>query len=138
MSLRSQFKSDATKVTGGVWKEFEPNFDGSIPRFLIARISISNPKYLKGIQDQAQANDGKTLTVAEEEAQAVALLADAVILGWENIQPNDDGVVLPYSRDNVVSLLGDPDWTDLKVELRMFALNIANYRAEQLKVAAKK
>lgn len=138
MSIKSQFKSDAAKVTNGVWISYEANTDGSIPRFLLARISISNPKYVKAVQDKAQKNGDKTLTIAEEEAQAVEDLADAVVLGWEHFQPNDDGVELTYSRENVIAVLGDPDWNDFKVDLRMKALDISNYRTEALKDSAKK
>jgi hypothetical protein len=138
MSLRSQFKASAEKTQKGVWKEFEPNSDGSIPAFLIARFSVSNPKYLKVIQDQAQANGDKVLTIADEEKQAVEAMADAIILDWRNIQVEDDGILLSYSRANVIQLLGDSNWQDLKIELRLFALNIANYRDEVLNNAVKK
>lgn len=138
MSIKSQFKSDAAKVTNGVWFPYEANSDGSIPRFLLARISISNPKYLKAVQDKAQRNGDKTLTVAEEEAQSVENLADAVVLNWENFQPNDDGTNLDYSRENVIAIFGDPDWNDLKIDIRTKALDLSNYRTEALKDAAKK
>lgn len=135
MSLRSKFKSDPALSREGKWFYYpnEPNKDGSVPGVKLARISANNPRYMKLVKDLAEANNGKVPDDKDNE-----LFVDAIIIDWANIQPNDDGVNLTFTRENALTLFSDPAWLDLRDDWRAKAIDIANFRAEQLEQIAGK
>lgn len=136
MTLRARFKSDVDKVVNGEWFEYpdDKNPDGSIPRFRLARMSYSNPKYAKALQAIADRNDTKKFTSEEDDQAGLEAFVDTVLLEWQNFQPETDGANLEYSRDAALKTFANAAWYDLKVDLRFKAVTAANYRAE--KVAA--
>lgn len=134
MSMKSQFKTDPTKVRDGVWfgeGDYEKNSDGTQPEFLIARISAGNPKYSKELLRYVDLNGDRKLSEEENQQQGAELLVDTVLLGWKNFQPEDNGVVIPYTRENAMKIVGDPAWLDLVIDIRSKALKSTKYRAEQ-------
>lgn len=138
MSLASKFKTDATKVVDGVWFEFDPNKDGTVPRFRLARTSKQNKKYKKALRNYSKRfidEDGKAIESNEEndtEAEQALLMifCDAVLLEWENVQLNDDGVNFPFSQENAVKLLGSVEWGDLYDDLTKKAADASKFRAK--------
>lgn len=133
MSLRDKFKSDPALSRDGVWFYYPelPNKDGTIPGVKLARISGANPRYMKLIRDIAEANDGKVPDGKDDE-----IFVDGVLLDWANIQPDDDGVQLIYTRENALKLFTDQAWLDLRDDWRAKAINIANFRQKQLEGTA--
>lgn len=133
MSLKSQFKSSAAAMVDGVWfRNFEKNADGTQPGFLLARMSPGNPGYNKAMQDAATQLQQKGASQSEDDAMMTGLLADYIVKSWEHIQPNDDGQNLPFNRENVVKLLGDPEWIDLRIEIRRRATDLSGFKAKEL------
>lgn len=136
MSLRSQFKTDPKAVVEGVWHSFDANPDGSIPRFLVARTSFSNPKYAKAVSDAKAKNGDRTLSEEQERQQNNEIFL-SVLLNWEHVQPEDDGVELPFSNENAEKLLLDPHWFDLLIELRGKAMATSSFLAHKQEAIAK-
>lgn len=107
MSMKDKFKTDAQLANDGVWVTYEKNSDGTIPAIKLARASKQNKKF----QQAARKLQEATGEAADEEY--ITLFADCVVLDWRNMQPEDDGVVLPYSKEAAAKLLCDPNWSDL-------------------------
>lgn len=126
-----QFKQDGTKANEGVWFEYPANLDGTIPKVKLAREGRSNKKWLATFRDVTKDLDTDNLSAEEDFATGVEVFSKAVVLDWENIQPNDDGVILPYETANVISLLSDPDWTDFYTDLKDKANSRDNFKAKE-------
>lgn len=141
MSLRNKFLSDPKSNAEGIWFDYNdaPNKDGTIPGVLLARQSVANPAYSKAISDISMQieESGVVLTDEQDVAQSTAIMADTIVKGWRNIQPEDDGKSLEYNRENVIALLSKPEWVDLRIDWRTKAANAANYRKKLLDNAAK-
>lgn len=143
MSL-TKFKSDPTKATVGVWVEYPANKDGTIPRFRLARMNKQNRAYSKALRKSSEkfTADKGVLdfdAIPEKEAEDMLLnvFVTTILLGWENVQPEDDGKSIDFNENNAKLLLGDPAWVDLYDDLQAKAGNIARYRQEILEAEAK-
>lgn len=144
MSLKTAFKTNAAVATEGVWFDYTENADGTTPGFKLARAGRQNKKYSIALRKMAEKQAGRagvanfdTLSSVESDKLALELIVDHVLLDWRNIQPEDDGVVLPFSRENALALLGNPDWADLLSDLEEKALNADNFREKVLQAQAK-
>lgn len=140
MSLK-KFKTDATLVKDGVWVEVAKNKDNTPVRFKLSRMSRHNPTYLKKMRDMGEihAPDGDWNLIPEDKGDnlALELFVDVVLLGWENVQPEDDGIALPYTRESALALFGNPEYVDLYEELKVRAQTSATFRHKKLDEAAK-
>lgn len=143
MSLKS-LKVSAQAANEGVWVSMTkyPNSDGTIPSFLLARVSKQNTKYFAGLReltrDSEMTIEGVSETMADMDDGAIAeLFAKTVVLGWKDFQPEDDGFVLEYSVENAKALFLNPDWQDLYDMLSEKARNAATFRAKATEAAAK-
>lgn len=142
MGLRSQFGTDRRLEREGRWFEIEAgrNKDGSIPSFKMARMSANNPAYQAAMErvykDHGIAIENDTL--GNETARPIILkvFAETVLIDWRNIQPEDDGVELPFTADNVVKLMDD--MPDLYEVLAKEAKKIGNYQKRELDAAVGK
>jgi len=126
MSLASRFKTDSKAANEGIWVEFEANDDGSIPKFKISRMSSQNKVYQKSARKHSKGlnSNGAVRNISDEQFDEMTLdiFVDSILLGWENVQPKDDGKEYLYTKENAKALLSDPNWVDLYDELA----NIAN------------
>jgi hypothetical protein len=125
------FKTDSNKVADGVWFWYSKNSDGSVPGFLLSRSTRQNIRYAKAIreyQERYNVSDVHQLDEAEAERSMLELFVDSVLLSWQNVQPEDDGVELPYTRENALRLLGNSDWFDLYNDLTVKASKAENFR----------
>lgn len=140
MSL-NKFRTDPSLAKEGVWVEVARNTDDTPVRFKLARMSRHNPKYLKKLRDvgEVHAPDGDWNLIPEAKGDELSLevFIDVVLLEWENVQLNDDGVALPYSKENAYSLFGNPEFVDLYEELKVRAQTAATFRHKKLEEAAK-
>lgn len=144
MSLKSQFKTDTTAARDGVWINYSPNSDGTVPGFRLARMSKQNKRYTAKMRDATKAHEGDdglvnfdNIPEAEAEALLLDVFVDTVLLEWRNVQPEDDGVVLEYSKENATKLLGSDDWADLYGDLSTKARKAATFRQKALEAQAK-
>lgn len=126
MSIK-KFKQDGSKANEGVWFDYPANNDGTIPRVKLAREGRSNKKWLATFRDVTKDLDTDNLTPEEDFIVGVEVFAKAVVLNWENIQPEDDGVVLEDTAEAKIALLSSPDWTDFYTELKDKANAKANF-----------
>lgn len=94
------FDTDAKKENEGVWEPIGKN-----ARILVAR--LGNKAYNEAFSKiphgiRLQMENG---VIDDEHAESIIcdLLSHTVLLGWEGI--GDDGVELPYSRENAFKML---------------------------------
>lgn len=141
MSLFSQFKTNSSKEAEGFWFEDTGvvNADKTVPGFLLARASRGNPKFAKATEAVSKKfkrqleND----LLSNDAALQInkALFLDTVLLGWRNVQPADDGVELPFTRENADWLIAElPDLYDL---LEAAARKASNFRDAEVEDDAK-
>ena len=117
MSIK-QFKQDGTAANEGVWFTYPANKDGTIPRVRLAREGRSNKRWLSTFRDVTKDLDTDNLSAEEDFATGVEVFCKAVLLEWEHIQPNDDGVEVPSETPRFIAMLSDPDWTDFYTDLK--------------------
>jgi hypothetical protein len=107
----SSFKSDMTKVEGGVWI-------GDIPDMGDLRLKvrpIGNPDYLRVLSQLTDTaprhtkRGGRIIDHAVKASIAARTLADTVLLDWEGLE-DDDGKPLPYSAEIAKKMLLDPEY----------------------------
>ncbi len=115
---------DDDKQESGVWTDY-----GDV-KLLIARFpSDEASKVLNRIRKRKR---NRELDVTSEEAQTAIrnLIANRVLIGWENVKGKEDGqlVNLPYTPDHCKKLLKiDPDLLDFVSD---FSRDIDNYLQE--------
>lgn len=142
MGLIKKYAANTELENGGVWFDFpdDPNKDGSIPGFLVGRYSRLNKAFRKHSSAMAEANrdaiEEKSLDEETDDRLGMELFIDGACFNWRNIQPNDDGVNMEFSRDNAVTLFGElaPHLLDV---LRVKANRAANYRTKDLEKSGK-
>src|SRR5262245_52098218 len=108
MSLFDTFATDPKAEAEGRWFKYPANRDKTIPRFKLARMSRTNPRFQARLE--AVAKQFKTeikLDLLTEEATFEPMLeafCDTVLLGWENVYDREDKPIT-YSRDEAVKLM---------------------------------
>lgn len=130
MSIK-KFKQDGSKANEGVWFDYPANADGTVPRVKLAREGRSNKRWLAIFREVTKELDTDNLSAEEDFKTGVEVFAKAVVLDWEHIQPNDDGVSLDNTVEARIALLADPDWTDFYSDLKDKANERANFKAKE-------
>lgn len=102
------------------------NKDGSIPVFYVLRSWGGNTHYQKVVTDALE------LYKEDGNKQLAHIFANFVIVGWDNVQYDDDGVNVPYSIENAFKLMSNPEYLDLRTHIDKFSDNKANYRAKEI------
>lgn len=119
-------KTDSTKESNGVWKEY--NSTGV--EFLIAR--AGSDKFDRDVRELRKTHKITSNSTEEERRRAIApAIADHILLAWKNLQGDDD-VELKPTREMKISILSDPDCKDLVDWILFQASSIDNFRAEQI------
>lgn len=118
MSIKSKFKQDVSKANEGVWFDYPANADATIPRVKLARFGRTNKKWLAAFREATKDLDTDNLSQDEDFQITVQVFCESVLLGWEHMQPEDDGVELEYSTANAIKFLSDPEWTDFFADLQ--------------------
>lgn len=132
MSLKTLFKTDPKIANEGVWVEYPANSDGSIPAFLLSRMSKVNKRYTKELRKATTPvqREIELGTLDEDRSERIMLdvFCRTIILDCRNLQPEDDGKVLAYTADAISKLLSDPEWSDLYADLQDKANKAALFR----------
>lgn len=141
MGIRD-FKLDLNAVNNGVWFNYPPNKDGSIPRVLLARANEANEKFTAKMAEVTKPHlrEIELGTFSKEKDRELTLEAwlGTVLLDWENIQPDDNGEAIDFKNKAAVkALLLDLAWLDFYVDMRSKAVTANNFRAGDLEIAAK-
>lgn len=120
-NLYSQFETNANVEKEGIILQYGKTDAGKSIEIRIARSGGANTRYAKlleaatkpyrrQLQNETMDND-----VAEAITQKV--YAQAIVLGWENVEDRD-GKPIPFSVDNCIKLFKDlPElWSDIQVQ----------------------
>lgn len=135
MSLKSKFKSNATKIQEGVWFDVAPNKDGTLARVKLRRQGRSNRLWTAAFRERTKDLDMDKVTVEEDEIITADVFVDACVVDWEHLQLEDDGVELAFSEHAARDLLKDPDWNDLLKDWQAKAAGLAPFQDEAKKKA---
>jgi hypothetical protein len=147
MSLTARFKTDTELETKGAKFELPANEDGSIPAFYLARMSNTNPRYLKVLNETMKPFQRELAlgVLSEEKANElrVNIFVDSILTGWENVLysdvfgENDDMETrfATFDKKAATQLLGR--LPELHKILETFASNMANFLESNRKEAAK-
>lgn len=133
MSLFDTFATNAKAEAEGRWFNFPANTDKTVPGFLLARMSRTNPKYQAAVERVGRTfkTEMKLDILSEPMAfePMLEVFCDTVLLGWRNVQQKD-GTVIDYTRENAIRLMTTlPALYDV---LREHANSLSAYRDEQI------
>jgi hypothetical protein len=130
MSLKGKFKTDAGLTKEGVFFPLATNSDGTECRIKLRRHGRSNRDWVNAFRKHTADKDMDNITAEEDEAITANVFAESCVMGWEHMQPEDDGVELPFSVENAVKLFLDPDWNDLLKECQTLAGQRSHFQAK--------
>lgn len=138
MGLYKSYKTSSKKELEGVKIECDPNEDGSIPTFVIARASRSNVKYAKCLEAETKPHRRKIELDALDPMLSAALMRrvfiKTLLLGWSNVK-DEKGNEIAFNESNAEKLL--VDLPDLYDELHAASNKISLFRDEALESDAK-
>jgi hypothetical protein len=137
MSLKGQFKTEAALVRDGTWFDVTTNSDGSKCRVKLRRSGRGNPLWGIAFREQTKDVDTDALTPQEDAVIMGRTMAEAAVVDWEHMQPEDDGAELDFSVENAAKLLTDPDWLDLLTDWQAKAADIKGFQAKREAEAGK-
>lgn len=134
-SIFSQFETDKNHEKEGIWFDYPANWDGSIPRFKLARIHNGNTKYIANLEElqQKHKNDIDCMSNQKSLSLLIDVFVDSVLIDWANIKSPKKSH--PFTREEAVSLL--TRLPDLYRDLQEKASDISNYLTEEVECATK-
>lgn len=137
-SLKKAFHTDKRAESEGRKLVLIPDADPKKASWLlIAR--KGNTAYKEHLSKVLQENKALLDTKTKEaEALATRIFKEAaarfLLIGWQNIEPKDDGVAVDYSPEVALEAMQDDDFYKLVDE---YASEMSNYRAEEVAKDAK-
>lgn len=140
MSIKS-LKINPDVAQEGLWVGFPDNADKTIPAVKLARMSKANKRYWAAMSDAQKKYrrqlQTETLTPDQDAAISLEVFCNTIVLDWRHIQPEDDGVDIPFNKENVKALLENPEWEVFYSMLVEEAGKIGNVRDQQIETEAK-
>ena len=94
-------------------------------------------KWTAKFEDETGIPDFSSLQEAEADLFLLEVFAETVLLEWRNFQPEDDGVNMESTRENIMAIFGSEDWSALYTLLNQKAKKVANFRQRSLQAQAK-
>ena len=138
MSLFKQFETNKTAEQDGIWVEYGPNEDGTVPGFKIARAGKSNKKWAKAIERATKPHrrlmELGTLDNAVAEKLMRGVFVEAILIDWRNVR-DKDGKELQLNKVNAENLF--EALPELYDDLNDKANKAAMFRDEALETEAK-
>jgi len=138
MSLYKNYATNPALEINGAEVTFAANDDGTVPTFIVARITDSNMEYRKALLEASKPYqrqiDLKILSPEKDAAIFFDVFLSAILKGWSNIL-DENGNVFPYTKANARKLL--TDLPDVYKELQAQANNAALFRKTVLEDQAK-
>lgn len=133
MSLRNTFQTDKNLEQEGVAVPYQPNDDGTLPVFVVARAGGRNHMFEK-IQERLYAPHRRQIfggSIGQDKLKELnqQIFFRACIKSWENVQL-EPGVNLDCTEENFLHLCRElPDlWQDLGT----FASEMQSYKRQEL------
>lgn len=138
MSLFKQFATNKEAEQDGIWVDFGPNEDGTVPGFKIARAGKSNKKWTKAVERATKPHrrqmDLGTLDNVIAEKLMLGVFVDSILIDWRNVQ-DKDGKEIKLSKESATALF--EALPELYDELSTNASKAAMFRDEALENEAK-
>ncbi len=131
MSLSRKFKTNAKLVREGTWFDVTENSDGTKCRVRLRRSGRGNPKWGVAFREHTKDHDMANVSPEEDEVITAKIFAEGNVVEWEHMQPDDNGVELPFSIDAAADLLADPDWIDLLKDWQAKAGSLAPFQGKR-------
>jgi len=107
-SLFKKFETNPDKETQGTIIEFEPNEDGTVPSFRIARAGGANKRYAIEVEREARPYRRQlelgTMKSEVSEALMRKVFVHTILLDWSNVQGKDDKPI-EYNEENAIALM---------------------------------
>ena len=128
MDLKKRFATDKALEDGGAWVDL-----GEGASIKVARVGNKNYNQLfqrrvKQSRINLNINPLPEDVSQKFEAIIVEAMAETILLGWNGMQ--EDGVEIPYSKENAIKLLTDyKDFRDIVVE---HAKNMDTFRSQEI------
>lgn len=133
MSLFKQFKTDPDLETKGIFINFGETKDGRIINFRLARAGGSNKAYEKAMELATKPIRRQLMNDTVDNAQLLRItrkvFAETVVLGWENVEDEDDKPI-PFSKENCLKLF--EELPDLFLDVQEQARKAVLYRSVNL------
>jgi hypothetical protein len=147
-SLRQSFKTDIASANNGIVVQLmaNPNNDEgkTIPTFRVARYSMQNKEFAKVVRkvnDNALKKYGvlsiDKLTPEQSKEMSLDIFVEAVLKGWDNFQPETDGVNLQFTKGNAKEIFSNEEWYDLYERLQKESMSQENFSKELAEASAK-
>lgn len=146
MSIKDRFKTNSKAEKEGVGIKFnnDKNSDGTVPVFFVRRMSNQNKAYMEAIRklndsllDRFGVTSLDELKFEEEKQVDLETFVDTILVGWENFEPEDDGVKVPYNRENALAIFGDEDYHGFYKEIVNQSINRNNFSYKKVDAVAK-
>lgn len=137
MSLKAKYKTNSKLVNEGVWFDVDKNADGSLCRVKLRRPGRGNKLWGIAFRKYTADKDMENITPEEDELLTAQIFAEANVADWENFQPEDDGVNVPFSVEKAAEILSDPDWISLLADWQNKANQITPFQKEKREKEAK-
>ena len=138
MSIYKQFKTSKLAEIEGIEIKFPKNEDGSIPIFLISRMSRTNQRYLKTMEAKTRPYrdeiDNKTISEELVDKLNLEIFCSAILLGWKNIK-DENGNEISFTFDNSVKLM--TELSDLYELLKEKSEKMENFLESKLQSEVK-
>jgi hypothetical protein len=137
-SLFKQFKTDPELERAGVWLEYGFNERTEKPiRLLCARAGGANTNFQKKLEAAMKPYRRQVQTETMDNKVAERILkkvyADAIVLGWEEVDDENDQP-MPFTAENCVKLF--EALPDLFRDVQDATQKVAVYRAEVMEADA--
>jgi hypothetical protein len=138
MSLFKQFATNKDLETNGVEVQYGENDDKTVPTFIISRMSSSNKKYNKAIENATRPYrrmiDMNIMPNEQAEKILQKVFIDVILIGWKNVQ-DEQNKPIDFNSPNALMLFDK--LPDLYADLKVAAQTAALFRAECLEEEAK-
>lgn len=138
MGLYSNYKTDENLETSGVILSYGENSKGKKIAIKVARAGGSNKAFQRVMAAKTRPYrrqiDQGTLSNETLEGLLREVYADTVILGWENVEDENEKE-LEFNRENVIKVF--KDLPDLFTDVRAGASEAAAFRADILDAVVK-
>lgn len=126
----TKFKTDKSLELNGVWHIIDANDPKRIARVLVAR--DNNPKFVSKVRTALAPYQAKILrdsmTVDQSDDLMAKIMAETILLGWENID-DDDGKPITYNTENAYKLLLIPDF---RAVITSLSTQMDSYRSDKI------
>lgn len=108
VGIFKQYGINQDKVEKGVPIQLSENSDGTIPTFIVSRISTTNKKYLKAMEVATRPYErlikADALTDKQNLDISLEVFVNAILLDWSDVKDEDLNVI-PYSKENAKKIM---------------------------------